>query len=314
MKKSLTRYLACPRCMGPLGLAAEVRDGQEIERGRLDCRRCPVAYPIAGGIPRFVSSDAYTRSFSYQWAVHRQTQVDSLSGHDESRKAFALKTGFTESELRGALTLDVGCGTGRYMEIAASLGAEVIGVDLSFAVDSAYANMGRRERIHLIQADLFRMPFHPGTFDAIYSIGVLHHTPSTRDAFLALPPLLKPGGRIAIWVYVWEEGYSTFVDRVRVLTVRLPKRLLYWLCWLCVPVLHATQKLPLLWQVARRIPTSDQGRGLRWDVLDTFDLYSPRFQWKHTVSEVREWFEKANLEDVTVMSFPVSVRGRRSVV
>ena len=305
------RYLACPRCMGSLDLAVEDRDRHEIEAGRLNCRRCPVAYPITGGIPRFVLSDAYTKSFSYQWSVHRQTQVDSLAGHQESRKAFLLKTSFTDAELNGKLVLDVGCGTGRYMEIAASMGAEVIGVDLSYAVDAAYANMGRRERIHLVQADLFKMPFPPATFDAIYSIGVLHHTPSTRDAFLALPPMLKPAGIIAIWVYVWAGDYSVCLNRVRALTVHLPKQLLYWLCWVGVPVFHVMMKMPLFWRLARRIPTSDQHRGLSWDVLDTFDLYSPRFQWKHTEAEVREWFEKASLEDVSSLSFPVSMKGRR---
>ena len=311
MKESLLRYLACPGCMGALDLAVEQRDELEIERGRLRCRGCSAAYPIIGWIPRFVETDSYTKSFSYQWNIHRTTQVDSLAGHDESRKSFAVKTGFLEQDLKRKLVLDVGCGTGRYMEIAAALGAEVIGVDLSYAVDAAYANMGRSSGIHLVQADLSRTPFRPTTFDAVYSIGVLHHTPCTREAFLCLPPLLKPNGLIAIWVYQWAGEYSLRLDQVRSLTRHLPQPLLYWLCWLCVPVLHAIAKLPLLWRMARRIPTSDQHRGLRWDVLDTFDLYSPRYQWKHTEAEVREWFEKASLEDVSSLSFPVSMKGRR---
>jgi SAM-dependent methyltransferase len=240
--------------------------------------------------------------------------VDSLAGHGESRKTFEMKTGFTDVELKGKLVLDVGCGTGRFMEIASDMGAEVIGVDLSYAVDAAYRNMGRRQGIHIVQADLFRMPFRPVTFDVIYSIGVLHHTPSTRDAFLALLPLLKPMGIIAIWVYMWGGDYSVYLDRVRSLTVHLPKPLLYGLCWISVPLLHALAQFPQLLEITKRIPTSDQHRGLRWDVLDTFDSYSPKYQWKHTEAEVREWFERADLEDVAVLSFPVSVKGRRPAV
>lgn len=311
MKKSLLQYLACPGCAGSLKLEVETGDEREIERGRLHCQTCAAAYPIIDGIPRFVATDAYTKSFSYQWNLHRTTQVDSLAGHEESRKTFLLKTSFSDAELKGKLVLDVGCGTGRFMEIAADLGTEVVGLDLSYAVDVAYGNMGRRQGVHIVQADLFRMPFRPATFDAIYSIGVLHHTPSTRDAFLALPPLLKPAGIIAIWVYMWGGDYSVYLDRVRSLTVHLPKPLLYGLCWIWVPLLHALAKFPLLLQITKRIPTSDQHLGLRWDVLDTFDSYSPKYQWKHTEAEVREWFEKADLEDVTVLSFPVSMRGRR---
>lgn len=313
MKESLLQYLVCPGCTGSLDLKVETRDQQEIERGRLNCSQCSDDYPIIHGIPRFVPTDSYARSFSYQWTIHRTTQVDSLAGHCESRTAFFLKTGFTEAELKGKLLLDVGCGTGRYMEIAANFGAEVIGLDLSYAVDAAYTNMGRRDGVHVVQADLFKMPFRPVTFDGIYSIGVLHHTPSTRDAFLCLPRLLKPGGVIAIWVYTWAGDRSVYQDQIRSLTIRLPKRLLYGLCWIGVPLLHVMEHLPLLQRIARRVPTSEQHRGLRWDVLDTFDLYSPRYQWKHTDAEVCEWFRKADLEEVSVLGFPVSVRGRRPI-
>lgn len=310
MKVSLLPLLVCPDCQTMLDLTIEVQVGEEIERGRLGCQACSRRYPIVRGIPRFVSSDAYVRNFSFQWNTHRTTQVDSLSGHDESHRTFRTKTALTESELKGKLTLDVGCGTGRFMEVAADLGAEVIGVDLSYAVDAAYENMGRRRGVHVVQADLFRLPFLPATFDVAYSIGVLHHTPSTREAFLRLPPLVKSGGLVTIWVYVWAGEYSRRLDRVRSFTVHLPRLLLYGLCWVFVPLLQRRTSRPGPHRIADRIPVSNQHRGLAWDVLDTFDAYSPRYQWKHTESEVMGWFKEADLEELSVLSFPVSVRGR----
>jgi SAM-dependent methyltransferase len=312
MKESLLRYVVCPHCQGPLAMVADIQDEQEVEHGHLLCRPCSKSYPIIRGVPRFVSTDSYVQNFSFQWNKHRKTQVDSLSGHSESHNTFLTKTALTESDMRGKLVLDVGCGTGRFMEVASDLGAEVIGVDLSYAVDAAYTNMGRRRGVHIVQADLFKMPFRPATFDVAYSIGVLHHTPNTRDAFQRLPHLVKPAGIIAIWVYVWAGEYSRRLDRVRSLTVHLPKLLLYGLCWVFVPLLHSLRWVPILRWVAQRIPTSNQKRGLAWDVLDTFDVYSPRYQWKHTEAEVMGWFKEANLEEVTALSFPVSVRGRRS--
>jgi SAM-dependent methyltransferase len=258
-----------------------------------------------------VASDAYVGNFSFQWQVHRTTQVDSLAGHAESRQAFGIKTGFTAVDLNGRLVLDVGCGTGRYAEVAGGLGAEVIGLDLSFAIDAAYTNMGRRPGMHFVQADIFKMPFRAETFDAAYSIGVLHHTPSTREAFLKMPPLVKPNGLTAIWVYKWGGDYSRDLDRIRPFTTRLPKPLLYALCWIAVPIVHAMDRVPGLRRLSHRIPTSIQGRGLAWDVLDTFDLYGPRYQWKHHEAEVRGWFEDAGLEEVTELPFPVSFRGRK---
>jgi SAM-dependent methyltransferase len=241
-----------------------------------------------------------------------------------------MKTGLTDADLKGKLVLDVGCGTGRFMESAAGLGAEVIGFDLSYAMESAaglgaevigfdlsYAveaackNVGAKPGMHVLQADLFKLPFRPGTFDAIYSIGVLHHTPDTRQAFLALSPLLKKGGLIAIWVYAWAGDYSRNLDRVRACTVGIPHRILYGLCCVIVPLLHALASIQSLRHYTSYIPVSNQGTGLTWDILDTFDNYSPKYQWKHSEPEVLGWFKEAGLEVMAVLSYPVSVRGRR---
>jgi SAM-dependent methyltransferase len=312
MKESLVAHLACPDCGAGFLLTVERQDGAEVLEGMLHCRGCAARHPVRRGVPRFVPSDAYVGNFSFQWQVHRTTQVDSLAGHAESKQAFGVKTGLTADNLNGRVVLDVGCGTGRYAEVAAGLGAEVIGVDLSYAIDAAYRNMGRRPRMHFVQADVFKLPFRAATFDAAYSIGVLHHTPSTREAFLNIPPLVKPDGLVAIWVYKWGGDYSRDLDRIRPFTVRLPKRLLYALCWMAVPIVHAMDRVPGLRRVSRHIPTSIQGRGLAWDVLDTFDLYGPRYQWKHQEPEVRRWFDEAGLVDVKELSFPVSFQGRRA--
>ena len=313
MKESLLSYIVCPDCHHTLLLTVDRREDGEVMEGTLHCRGCTRTFPIRRGVPRFVPSDGYVENFSFQWQVHRTTQVDSLAGHAESREAFKIKTGFTAAELSGRLVLDVGCGTGRYAEVAAGLGGEVIGLDLSYAIDAAFTNMGRRPGMHFVQADIFKMPFRSETFDAAYSIGVLHHTPSTRGAFLKVAPLVKPDGLAAIWVYKWGGDYSRDLDRIRPLTIRLPKPLLYALCWVVVPMVHAMDRIPGLRRLSNHIPTSIQGRGLAWDVLDTFDLYGPRYQWKHHEPEVRGWFEEAGFGEIAELSFPVSYRGRRSL-
>jgi SAM-dependent methyltransferase len=309
MKQSLLNIIVCPTCQLELSLTVQTQVGEEIETGSLSCRRCAEAYPIRHGIPRFVPTDDYVENFSFEWNLHRKTQVDSIAGHHESHNTFVEKTGFREDELKGRLVLDVGCGTGRFMEVAAGCGATVVGIDLSYAVDAAYVNMGNRPNINIIQANLFHLPFRRETFDAIYSIGVLHHTRNTREAFLQLPRLLKKNGTIAIWVYVWAGEYSQIVDRIRRWTVKIPQRLLYVLCALWVPVYYAFHQTRWIGKYVRKIPTSNQGRGFIWDILDTFDNYSPLYQWKHTSQEVRGWFEEAGLDQLIELSFPVSFRG-----
>jgi len=63
-------------CGSPYSFADETvaADGEMI------CRGCGARYPIEGGNPRFVPAETYADSFSYQWNIHRKTQLDSYSG------------------------------------------------------------------------------------------------------------------------------------------------------------------------------------------------------------------------------------------
>ena len=203
--------------------------------------------------------------------------------------------------------LDVGVGSGRFAEIAADHGARVVGIDLSRAVDAAAENLG--DRALIAQADLFRPPFADGTFDVVYSIGVLHHTPSTASAVRALAPLVKPGGTLAIWVYGRAAWYR-MADLYRHLTTRMSDRSLYRLSGILAS-LYPLQQLPVVGRPLRfLLPVSSQA-DREWRVLDTFDWYAPRYQWKHTKSEVVGWFRDLGFESIEVLGPEVSVRGRR---
>jgi len=199
VKISLLEILACPRCGGWLAVKEASRNASDITEGTLWCA-CGSTFQIEGAIPRFVSTDNYVRSFSFQWRKHQRTQLD-VNDRRESEETFLLSTGLTRDELAGKLVLDVGCGMGRFADVASRFGAEVVGVDLSYAIESAHKNIGARPNVHLAQADLFHLPFRKETFDCIFSIGVLHHTPDCRKAVLSLIPFLKEGGILAVWVY-----------------------------------------------------------------------------------------------------------------
>jgi len=177
MKEALLTPLACPQCRGQLTLKEEVFCGQEIVSGILSCNGCRRTYPIVRGIPRFVSTDNYASSFSFEWNRFRTTQLDSVNHRGESESRFQASLDFPLDRLRGMLVLDAGCGMGRFAEVALKYEAKVIGMDLSSAVEAASENLGTHLDAYFIQADLFAPPFREGTFDLVYSLGVLHHTP-----------------------------------------------------------------------------------------------------------------------------------------
>ena len=199
MRQRFAEQLVCPSCGGALTVHATQSEGDRIRTGQLSCA-CGAAYPIREYVPRFVQTDGYVDTFSFQWLTHRRTQLDGASRR-ESEETFTLSTGINPSDLKGKLVLDVGCGMGRFSDVVSRAGAEAVGIDLSFAVDAAQGNLGARDNVNLAQADVFKLPFRQGTFDCIFSIGVLHHTPDCRAAVMRLIPYLKPGGVLAIWVY-----------------------------------------------------------------------------------------------------------------
>jgi len=103
--------------------------------------------------------------------------------------------------LQGSLILEAGCGAGRFTQICLDAGAEVIAFDLSNSVDACLENHGLVKNLHLVQADIYRLPFRRNLFPYIFCFGVLQHTPQPKEAFFHLTQFLAPGGRIAIDIY-----------------------------------------------------------------------------------------------------------------
>jgi SAM-dependent methyltransferase len=311
MKLSALDVLRCPGCRSALQAAAEQENGGEVMTGTLRCVACGALFPISKGVPRFVASDSYADAFSFEWNVHRTTQLDSATGKTDSVDRFTQSMGFPLSELRGKLVLDIGCGTGRFAEIALIHGATVLGVDLSLAVDAAYQNIGAHPRMHIVQADVFKLPLAHDAFDVIYSLGVLHHTPDCRKAFEQLPPHLKPGGKVAITVYTDRNKYYCMSTNFwRRWTPHLPKRLLYALSHIAIP-LYYLYRIPGLRVIGMGIFPINMDPRAKWRVLDTFDCYSPTYQSYHNFPEVFAWFEEAGLRNMRAIEPEVTVVGSR---
>lgn len=309
MKEKLLDFLACPECQNVLALKIGSMENSEIKEGTLACHNCSRIYQIRDFIPRFVETDKYVDSFSFEWNVFHDVQIDILNNTRESEDTFMYKTGFKEGDVKGKIFLDVGIGAGRFAEIVSRWGGEVIGFDLSFAVDAAFKNIGKRPNVHIIQADIFKLPFKKEAFDHMYSIGVLHHTPDTRKAFESLVPLLKEGGAFAVFIY--EKGiYHRYSDLWRKVTVRLPLRFMYILSAISIP-LYYIHKIPFLGPALQFAFPTANWPWWRWRWLDTFDWYTPKFQWKHTYPEVYKWYVENGFEDMELFDYPVCMRGKK---
>lgn len=311
MKGNLLKFLACPACQGSFQSSGMLQGKDDMESGNLICDGCQTCYKITDHIPRFVSSATYTASFSFEWNKFRITQLDSANGRGESEERFQQSLDFPLSQLRGQLVLDVGCGTGRFTEVALKYGATVIGLDMSLAIDAVYKNMGSHNNAHFIQADIFRLPMREGIFDFIYSLGVLHHTPDPKAAFQRLVRFLKPGGKISVTLYSgYNKPYVISTTFWRRLMARIPPKFIYYLSHIAIP-LYYFNKLPVIGKVLQGIFPISMHPNKEWRVLDTLDCYTPMFQSYHTHFEVFRWFKEVGLKDVAVLEPGISLIARK---
>jgi SAM-dependent methyltransferase len=315
----------------------------EVTEGALRCTGCAAAFPIVGGVPRLLAPALLARvrpRHARFFAEHPQFLVGHSPSDDplaETLESFTrqrldlavpgpelaaqwrrnlqrnLGDALTLDELRGRRVLDVGCGFGRHLRVAADHGAEVVGIDLSGGVDVAYRNIAGRPNCHVVQANILERPLHDECFDVVWSFGVLHHMPDPAAGFLALLPFVRPnGGLVAIWVYGYRGMRLTYrlshMRTLHALTRTLPPRarvrasqavaaLLSLLYWEPLRALGAVG----LGAVVDRLPLADYvAHGWRARVAGVHDRLATPITHFHDREELLEWFHAACLSGIHV--------------
>lgn len=331
MRRELLELLVDPVTGGPLALepSSLAEDGSIIEgtlRGASGER-----YAITSSIPRFVRTDdagqlQTSTSFGYKWG--RRDSYEDKAAIDSYRAWLLAKYGFASAGEWASYfdgkrrVLDVGCGSGYssalWLDDPAWTGhAMWIGIDISEAIDVACERLGGIPNTHFAQADALRLPFAPGTFDAVFSEGVLHHTPSTREALLASARLLAPGGAFHFYVYRKKAPVREFTDdhvRAAIATMSNDE------AWEAMrpltklardlTALHATIEVDDIPVLGIKAGTYDVQRFIYWNFAKlfwneaypfeanlhvNFDWYRPHYANRQTADEVRAWCAEAGL-------------------
>jgi SAM-dependent methyltransferase/uncharacterized protein YbaR (Trm112 family) len=314
MKAELLELLRCPKTGQILTIESKDNLNEEIESGTLVSENGEHRYPIVNCIPRFVNQINYADNFGTQWNMFRKTQLDSYSGVPISSDRFWLATNWNPAELKDKWVLDVGCGAGRFAEIALKAGAKVVALDYSSAVDACLANLKEYPNLHVVQGDIYALPFGQEVFPFIYSLGVLQHTPDVTKAFASLPPKLSPGGKICV-DYYWKRLRTVLNAKYlfRPFTKRMDHQALFKFLQGIIPTLlflsRSVGALPLLGKGLKRlIPVADydgifplnKEQLKEWALLDTFDALAPKYDNPQTFATVQRRFEDAGLIGIEV--------------
>jgi SAM-dependent methyltransferase len=312
-----------------------------VTDGALRCA-CGRVYPVIGGIARVLPADLAPSLLADHpafFARHPdlgpppETQARRMSLrtlhafgdewqrfpeiHDIHAQTFRWYfEGPEEVRWRGLRVLDAGCGMGRWLHFARQEGAQVVGMDVSPAIDVVARREGRG--VDLVQADLRHPPFAEGTFDLVYSLGVVHHLEDPRAGVRALADLVRPGGELRLYVYrtLRDEHWlrRRLLDAVTLLrraTTRMPFGVVHAISF----AIAVVATVGFLWprRALRRTRWGDRlTRDLplvqyadvpfRMLVAEQFDRLAAPLEGRFTSDEIAAWLEAVGIEVRAVLA------------
>lgn len=332
MRVRLLKWLVCPYCRSDLKLKTYLKNETEIIEGILYCT-CEQNFPIIKGVPRFLPfhlnivlqqlySEFFIRypnlkdterslseikpnkkigrtieRFGYEWTEFSEYNCDNFTSFIAPLPSYFFK---------GKFGLDVGCGAGRHAYNASKEGSEIIGIDISQAVDAAFEKNKKNKLVHIIQADIYNLPFRPETFQFIYSLGVLHHLPKPELGYKSLIPLLKKDGSIFVWLYAYTLRKKA-LETLRVISQRLSNKNIKRMAYLCnlidyglfINLYRITKNLPFFGEfIDHHSPSRIKEYaeyGFQTNYTDWFDRLSAPITNYYKRNEIEKWLSDDNL-------------------
>src|SRR5271157_3287671 len=203
-----TVSFACPKCKRPL---------RSIDN-TLYCNECNRTYPIARGIPDFLSQTCLTATASrlakvmdlvapvYESRLFVSV-LTKLSNVNNGAQLFDRIASFHVETLKGVTgtVLDVACGPATYTRRIVSSSREAYGIDISMGVLQQGMTYTERDNVlgvYLARARVEELPFEAAVFGGAICSGSLHLFPDTVLALREIARTLKPGAPLSVQTFV----------------------------------------------------------------------------------------------------------------
>ena len=113
---------------------------------------------------------------------------------------------FLDSIKLNTKNADIGCGNGKNMKYRLDL--DFIGLDIC----ENFVELCMKSNLNVIHGNILSIPFESNYFDNVLSIAVIHHLENQQDREKAISELIritKPGGRILIYVWAFEQDETS---------------------------------------------------------------------------------------------------------
>jgi ubiquinone/menaquinone biosynthesis C-methylase UbiE len=300
----------CGSCLGrkmEIKLVSPVTLGELAESAGVLVDGAGNHFRVADGVPIFVEETNYADNFGLQWNSFAETQIDTAAHHMSSLRFWA-ETAWTPADLAGKRVLEVGSGAGRFTSVVLRESqASLASIDFSNAVRANKLNNEEflyNGRLCLAQASIYEMPFPNDYFDRVFCLGVLQHTSNFQRSLHALYGKTKPGGELVVDFYPikgwWTKINAKYI--LRPITKKLSHGFLLNSIRVAAPsvikiynLLHGiglgalTRVLPIC-DINNTVSRDlDREEMLEHVVLDTFDMFSPKYDSPQKIATVAGW-------------------------
>lgn len=325
------KFLKCISCGSDVNLVSwKVNEGETLE-GKISCGKCDEEWPVINGIPRILPRELVrslvapkhveyfekyfptmnvsskgrdlksktAESFGFEWLLYPQVIKEFETDWKRYFNPFVYK-----EDIEGKIVADIGCGMGKHGYFTCAYGArKFIGVDLSEAVEAMYRNTKKFKPL-IIQADIYNLPLKGNQIDMLYCIGVIHHLPDPKRGFLEITSLMKKNSKILIWVYGKRKNFRALYiyNPIRKITTRLPREILYKLCYLPAFMIHS---MNLVYGFLKRVGFAKLAGRLpfkyyalfpfSFKLNDSFDVLGTPKQVYYELDEIKQWLTDAKL-------------------
>lgn len=198
-----TQTLTCPD--HPAAVLVRPPDGSDRAWW---CPQCLTTYPVTDGVPDLAggsaAADPAFAAEADQWDRQAET-------YEAGRAADAVYTAGVDAAVAalgprtGESVLDIGCGTGLTVRAYCRPDITVTAADASIAsLRVLGARVPTGARVRLVRADVARLPFADGAFDAVLCANVLQQVRGERAqerCVAEMVRVLRPSGRLVVTVH-----------------------------------------------------------------------------------------------------------------
>jgi SAM-dependent methyltransferase len=250
---------------------------------------------------------AATNSTPVEPEWHWQWSHMSGPEHQSERLFWEWVHPLTPEDFRGRTVLDAGCGAGHMLGYLRPVIAQGVGIDLNTSSVAA-RRFEDVPHIEIHAGDAATWSEQRG-FDVVLSIGVVHHTADPAATVRNLMRLVRPGGRLVLWVYGHEGNLLArwLVEGPKRLYRGLPRPALWAaslvLTALITPIVHTLYRLPLRMLPFHAYFANWRRLSFVRNATNVFDKLNAPTTHFIKRGEIDDWFRGTPFENIRVSSW-----------